>query len=180
MRFIDLFAGLGGFHLALRRLGHMCVFASDIDGNLAELYEQNFGLRPRSDIRSVKLSDIPPHEILCAGSPCQPFSKAGEQHGLSCPKWGDLLDHVVRIARARKPLYLILENVPNLKLHNHGETWRELEQLFIDAGYEMSSAYLSPHQFGIPQIRERVFIVGSRCGLEHFEWPSPPVKPKLT
>src|SRR5262245_48570197 len=101
MRFIDLFAGLGGFHLALGRLGHRCVFASEIDDDLAELYEDNFGFRPRGDIRSVKVSEIPAHEILCAGSPCQPFSKAGDQNGLNCPKWGDLLDYVVTIARVR-------------------------------------------------------------------------------
>lgn len=180
MRFIDLFAGLGGFHLALGRLGHRCVFASEIDEDLADLYERNFGLRPHGDIRTVKLSDIPAHEILCAGSPCQPFSKAGEQHGLTCPKWGDLLEYVVKIARARRPDYLILENVPNLKRHNAGETWRELEELFVRAGYTMSSTYLSPHQFGIPQIRERVFIVGSRHGLEHFKWPDPLKRPKLS
>jgi len=173
MRFIDLFAGLGGFHLALDRLGHKCVFASEIDDNLGALYEKNFDLRPAGDIRAVPVSQIPEHNILCAGSPCQPFSKAGEQQGLSCPKWGDLLEYVLRIARARRPEYLILENVPNLKRHNDGETWRELERAFVRAGYEMSSAYLSPHQFGIPQIRERVFIVGSRSGLEHFKWPEP-------
>ena len=173
MRFIDLFAGLGGFHLALARLGHRCVFASEIDADLADLYEQNLGLRPAGDIRKVRISDIPAHQILCAGCPCQPFSKAGGQHGLNCPKWGDLLEYVLRIARARQPEYLILENVPNLKRHNEGETWRELEGWFTRAGYTMSSAYLSPHQFGIPQIRERMFIVGSRRGLGHFKWPEP-------
>jgi DNA (cytosine-5)-methyltransferase 1 len=180
MRFIDLFAGLGGFHLALDRLGHECVFASEIDETLASLYEKNFGLRPVGDIRKVPISKIPPHDILCAGSPCQPFSKAGEQQGIDCPKWGDLLEYVLRIARARKPKYLILENVPNLKRHNKGETWGELEKAFIRAGYKMSSAYLSPHQFGIPQIRERVFIVGSRNGLEHFKWPEPKRKARLS
>jgi DNA (cytosine-5)-methyltransferase 1 len=180
MRFIDLFAGLGGFHLALGRLGHECVFASEIDEDLADLYEQNFGMRPHGDIRSVRMADIPAHEILCAGCPCQPFSKAGEQHGLNCPKWGDLLEVVVKIARARQPKYLILENVPNLKRHNAGETWRELEELFVRAGYTMSSEYRSPHQFGIPQIRERVFIVGSRNGLQHFKWPEPLKRPKLS
>jgi DNA (cytosine-5)-methyltransferase 1 len=180
MRFIDLFAGLGGFHLALGRLGHQCVFASEIDEDLADLYEENLGIRPHGDIRSIRPSAIPAHEILCAGCPCQPFSKAGEQHGLSCPKWGDLLDYVVKIARVRQPEYLILENVPNLKRHNAGETWRELEQLFKKAGYTISSAYLSPHQFGIPQIRERVYIVGSRRGLSHFKWPEPLKRPRLS
>jgi len=174
MRFVDLFAGLGGFHLALSRLGADCVFASEIDASLQEVYEANFGMRPAGDILSVPISDIPAHDILCAGSPCQPFSKAGEQQGLECPKWGSLLGHVLRIARSRKPEFLLLENVPNLKRHNSGETWADLERQFQKAGYEIASAYLSPHQFGIPQIRERVFIVGSRNGLSGFRWPVPP------
>lgn len=180
MRFIDLFAGLGGFHLALDHLGHRCVFASEIDNKLGDLYEKNFDLRPAGDIRAVPIAQIPEHDILCAGSPCQPFSKAGEQQGLDCPKWGDLLEYVLRIARARKPKYFILENVPNLKRHNDGQTWKELERAFARAGYTMSSACLSPHQFGIPQIRERVFIVGSRRGLEHFNWPEPIQNPALS
>ena len=173
MRFVDLFAGLGGFHLALGRLGHRCVFASEIDDGLSELYERNFGISPAGDIRNVRVSEVPSHDLLCSGSPCQPFSKAGDQYGLNCPKWGDLLNHVLRIVCARKPRYLILENVPNLKRHNKGETWRDLEQEFVRSGYTMSSAYLSPHQFGVPQIRERLFIVGSRNGLDHFTWPEP-------
>jgi DNA (cytosine-5)-methyltransferase 1 len=181
MRFIDLFAGLGGFHLALERLGNNCVFASEIDPTLRELYEANYGIRPAGDILSVPISEVPDHDILCAGSPCQPFSKAGEQQGLECPKWGNLLGHVLRIARARKPRFLLLENVPNLKRHNSGETWDDLERQFQKAGYEVASAYLSPHQFGIPQIRERMFIVGSRDGLSNFRWPVPPkdVEPNL-
>ncbi len=82
MKFIDLFAGLGGFHVALRRLGHECVFASEIDSVLQSLYASNFGLKAHGDIRQVDVSSIPPHDILCAGFPCQPFSKAGRQKGL--------------------------------------------------------------------------------------------------
>lgn len=174
MRFIDLFAGLGGFHLALKGLGNTCVFASEIDPVLQDVYEANFGMRPHGDIVSVPISEIPEHDILCAGSPCQPFSKAGEQQGLDCPKWGNLLGHVLKIARVRKPRFLLLENVPNLKRHNSGETWLDLERQFERVGYNLASAYLSPHQFGIPQIRERLFIVGSRDGLADFKWPSPP------
>ena len=87
MKFIDLYAGLGGFHLALKRLGHECVFASELDNDLATLYEKNFGIAPVGDIRAVILDEIPPHDILCAGFPCQPFSKAGDQQGLDCPQW---------------------------------------------------------------------------------------------
>jgi DNA (cytosine-5)-methyltransferase 1 len=88
MRFIDLFAGLGGFHLALRRLGHKCVFASEVNAELRALYEKNFGILPQGDIRNVDIANIPPHDILCAGFPCQPFSKAGRQNGLRDPLLG--------------------------------------------------------------------------------------------
>lgn len=180
MKFIDLFAGLGGFHLALRRLGHECVFASEIDVELADLYAKNYGIRPEGDIRKVPVSVVPSHDVLCAGSPCQPFSKAGDQQGLACPKWGDLLEYVLRIARAHKPAFVFLENVPNLQRHDDGGTWLGLEKAFKRAGYDISSALLSPHQFGIPQIRERLFIVGARSGLSHFEWPRPQLTPSVS
>ena len=90
LRFVDLFAGLGGFHLALKSLGCECVFASEIDEALRELYLKNFGMLPESDIRSVSVEKIPEHDILCAGFPCQPFSKAGNQKGFECPQWGNL------------------------------------------------------------------------------------------
>ena len=171
MRFIDLFAGLGGFHVALERLGHECVFASELDTNLQDLYEKNFGLRPHGDIRAVRASAIPAHDILCAGSPCQPFSKAGEQQGFDCPKWGDLFEHVLRILKHHKPEYIILENVPNLERHSKGETWAALKGSLKAAGYDITTEHLSPHQYGVPQIRERVFIVGRRSGLGDFRWP---------
>ena len=91
MRFIDLFAGLGGFHQALESIGHECVFASELNNDLADLYERNFGVRPHGDIRQA-IDQVPAHDILCAGFPCQPFSKAGEQKGFDCPQWGDLYD----------------------------------------------------------------------------------------
>lgn len=171
MKFIDLFAGLGGFHLALQRLGHECVFASELDTTLADLYEKNFGIRPHGDIKKIPPSSIPKHDILCAGSPCQPFSKAGTQEGLDHPKWGDLFEYVVRIIKHHKPRYIFLENVPNLAAHNNGETWGQLERRLRRLGYDVQSEYLSPHEFGIPQLRKRIFIVGSRTGLRHFKWP---------
>jgi DNA (cytosine-5)-methyltransferase 1 len=171
MQFIDLFAGLGGFHVGLERLGHECVFASELDANLQQLYEKNFGMRPHGDIRTVPVVGIPRHDILCAGSPCQPFSKAGDQQGFDCPKWGDLFEHVLRVLRHHKPEYIILENVPNLERHSKGETWAQLKRDLETVGYDIRTKHLSPHQYGIPQIRERVFIVGSRSGLKDFLWP---------
>jgi DNA (cytosine-5)-methyltransferase 1 len=171
LRFIDLFAGLGGFHQALRKLGHECVFACESDAKLAELYERNFGLLPHGDIRVLDIGRIPAHDILCAGFPCQPFSKAGGQKGLECPQWGDLIDYVIRILRSRKPRYFIIENVPNLVRHRGGETWRNIEHRLRLAGYSVSDKLFSPHQFGVPQIRERAFIVGRRGGMDGFDWP---------
>lgn len=179
-RFIDLFAGLGGFHHALRALGHRCVFACEIDEDLAKLYEKNFGLRPHGDIRSLDIASIPDHDLLCAGFPCQPFSKAGDQLGLECPQWGDLFDYVVRILRAHKPRFFIIENVPNLVRHRQGETWRRIRSELERTGYGVEDELLSPHHFGVPQIRERTFIVGRRGGLGDLVWPRPTTKPELS
>jgi len=171
LRFIDLFAGLGGFHLALSKLGHKCVFASELNSSLRKLYGRNFGIDAAGDIREVQPSDVPAHDILCAGFPCQPFSKAGSQRGFDCPKWGDLFERVLQILRHHRPEYLILENVPNVQWHGGGITWVLMQRMLREEGYHIHSRRLSPHRFGIPQIRERLFIVGSRSELPNFFWP---------
>ena len=171
LTFIDLFAGLGGFHLALARLGHRCVFASELNRNLRDLYSRNFGLTPAADIRDVRVADVPKHDILCAGFPCQPFSKAGSQRGFDCPQWGDLFGRVLAILRRHKPSYILLENVPNLEQHDKGKTWKRMQVELCGAGYRIQHRRLSPHRFGIPQIRERLFIVGRRNGSSNFVWP---------
>lgn len=171
MRFIDLFAGLGSFHLALSRLGHKCVFACEIDPALQSLYKKNFGILPQGDIRKIDIPGLPKHDILCAGFPCQPFSKAGEQEGFSCTKSGDLFKYVVKILRKHEPPFLLLENVPNLKYHDKGKTWRVLINSLKSLGYDVKEEILSPHNYGIPQARDRVFIVGSKHGLQDFQWP---------
>jgi C-5 cytosine-specific DNA methylase/Transposase C of IS166 homeodomain len=180
MKFIDLFAGLGGFHQALSQCGARCVFASEIDHNLSSLYEKNFGIRPEGDIRTVDLTSIPAHDILCAGFPCQPFSKAGEQKGLECPQWGDLFDYVVTILKLKKPRYFIIENVPNLIRHKNGKTWALICSRLRKLGYDISFNRLSPHMFGIPQKRERAFIVGDLRKLDGFKWPIPKKLPEIS
>lgn len=159
--------------MALSDLGHECVFACEIDDALRRLYEENFKVVPEGDIRSISVEEIPPHEILTAGFPCQPFSKAGEQEGFECPQWGDLFEFVIRVIEANRPEYFILENVPNIKRHNGGETWKAIltKLRTPEWGYEVRTGKLSPHDFGIPQIRERVFLVGSLNGLQGFRWP---------
>jgi len=168
-----MFCGLGGFRLALGSLGHRCVFACDIDNDLQELYEKNFGDRPCGDLRGLPARGVPRHDILCAGFPCQPFSKAGEQLGTRCKLWGDLFTgHVLRVIRFHRPTYVLMENVANLERHDGGRTWAQMRrQLEDECGYEIDTRVLSPHWVGVPQIRERLFIVGSRVGLSHFAWP---------
>ncbi len=176
-RFIDLFAGLGGFHVALDKLGGTCVFAAEWQAHLQDLYFENFGIKPQGDIRDVKPALVPDHDVLCAGFPCQPFSKAGEQLGFECTRQGDLFFNVAAIIKAKTPRYFILENVPNLLQHDGGKTFERIKTILIGLGYEVDARRFSPHQFGIPQIRERVYIVGSRAGRNGFVWPEPTNKP---
>ncbi|MFL5614839.1 MAG: DNA (cytosine-5-)-methyltransferase [Gemmatimonadaceae bacterium] len=171
MDFIDLFAGLGGFHVALTRLRHSCVFASEIEPDLRALYERNFGMRPAGDIRAIGIEEIPSHDILCAGFPCQPFSKAGSQRGFDCPRSGDLFSHILRILHGHRPSYFILENVTNLLRHDGGRTWRNMLGALREEGYTVDYSKRSPHHDGVPQARERLFIVGVRAGLAGMVWP---------
>lgn len=169
MRFIDLFSGLGGFHLALNSLGHQCVFASEINVLLSNLYTDNFGIAPAGDITKIDPIEIPEHEILCAGFPCQPFSKAGLQKGIADYR-GQLIDYIVEILRVHKTPFFILENVRNLERHNDGQTWEYIRESLEILGYSIDKRIISPHQIGIPQHRERIFVVGALNGLNHFRW----------
>lgn len=173
LRVVDFFAGLGGFHTGLARLGAKCVYACEANEELRALYETNYGIMPHHDIRKLDASSVPDHDVLCAGFPCQPFSKAGEQLGLHCGRDGDLFKHLLRFVEAKRPKYLMLENVANLLKHDSGKTWRMMSTKLVELGYSISTRVMSPHQFGIPQIRERLFIVGSLDGLGAFEWPEP-------
>jgi DNA (cytosine-5)-methyltransferase 1 len=172
MKFIDLFAGLGGFHIALEKLGHECVFASEKKENLALLYEENFKIPVNRDITKVEINEIPQFDILCAGFPCQPFSKAGDQKGLDDEKNGTLFDKIVEILDFHEPEYFILENVRNLESHDNFNTWKYIkDKLENELNYTIDKKVLSPHNFGIPQHRERLFIIGSKNSLKHFSWP---------
>jgi DNA (cytosine-5)-methyltransferase 1 len=164
----------------MRRLGHECVFAAEINPELRALYGRNFKIEAVGDVREVDVTELPEFDVLCAGFPCQPFSKAGPQNGFACEKNGDLAPLIVRWLQARRPSYFILENVPNLLRHDDGRTWRWLSRELRHAGYAVDAKVLSAHQFGVPQVRERLFIVGSRKGLDHFRWPEGRgVKPDL-
>ena len=170
LKFVDLFSGLGGFHAALSRLGHECVFASEIDTTLQDIYHANFGIRPFADIRYC-WQDVPSHNILCAGFPCQPFSKAGNQLGFQCPQSGDLFGYILSIIDRHTPRFLIFENVPNILRHSDGETWARIHDSLVERDYTVAFKELSPHLIGVPQIRYRAIIVASLGNLEDFEWP---------
>jgi DNA (cytosine-5)-methyltransferase 1 len=170
-KFIDLFAGLGGFHVALEQLGGKGVFAAEIQPHLRTVYANNFGLTPAGDIREIVPADVPDHDILCAGFPCQSFSKAGDQLGFKCSRQGMLFFDVVTILKEKRPKYFILENVPNLLKHDGGTTYLRIKKELRELDYDVAEAKLSPHHFGIPQIRERVYIVGQQNSLSDFKWP---------
>ena len=129
LKFIDLFAGLGGFHLALSKLGCKCVFSSELKEDLRKLYQINYpGVRIEGDITKIAPKDIPAHDIICAGFPCQPFSQAGNRQGFNDEKGrGTLFDYIIDIVAYHKPKYIILENVSNLKVHDDGNTWRIMQ-----------------------------------------------------
>jgi DNA (cytosine-5)-methyltransferase 1 len=177
-KFVDLFAGLGGFHVALSQLGGQAVFAAEWEPSLNALYRDNFGIEPWGDVSklnsdAVILETVPDHDVLTAGFPCQPFSKAGEQLGFEHTMQGQLFFHVHDILKSKQPQYFILENVPNILRHQGGATQRTMLRMLEAIGYSVEIHRLSPHQFGIPQIRERAYFVGSLNGLDHFNWPTP-------
>lgn len=180
-RFVDLFAGLGGFHLAMGALGGECVFASEIREDLQRQYAVNFpGTFIAGDITQIPPSSIPAHDVLCAGFPCQPFSQAGKRQGFNDEKdRGNLFNYIYAILKEHQPQYVILENVPNLKGHDHGQTWNVIRGK-LEEDYDVASAILSPHQFGIPQHRKRIYIVcklKSSGGLGWFTFPSESAQP---
>ena len=178
MKFIDLFAGIGGFHLALSRLGHECVFASEIKPRLRKVYKQNFPDTPiEGDITKIEVEEIPAHDILCGGFPCQPFSFAGKKLGFDDEKGrGNLFLEICRVLEYHKPTYIFLENVSALPGHDEGRTWKVIQQKLDELGYDIKSKVISPHEFGIPQHRPRFYIVGKRrdadiiC-LDRFKFP---------
>jgi DNA (cytosine-5)-methyltransferase 1 len=162
MKFIDLFCGIGGFHIALSRLGHKCVFACDIDDDCRSVYEANHGIKPEGDIRKVDETLLPDFDILCAGPPCQAFSHSGKQRGFEDETRGTLFFDIFRILKYKQPTYFIIENVRNLYGHDKGNTWNTIHRNLIKLGYITydKPIIMNPLHLGIPQNRDRVFIIG--------------------
>lgn len=160
-KFIDLFAGIGGFHQAMVQLGGQCVYASEIDKFCIERYKENYNIDADHDITKINPEEVPDHDVLCAGFPCQAFSKAGKQKGFEETR-GTLFFYIEKILQTKKPKYIVLENVRNLVSHDNGNTWKVIRQHIINCGYRITEnpIIISPHQLGIPQLRERVVILG--------------------
>lgn len=172
-RFVDLFSGIGAFHQVLSRRGGECVFACDIDPEARAVYEANYGVVPHGDIRSVEASEIPAHDVLCAGFPCQAFSAGGHKAGFYDPR-GTLFFDVVRIAKHHRPKILLLENVKNLLTHDKGETFAFMKGELQRVGYRVFHKLLDASDFGTAQQRKRVFLVCVRtdlAGQREFQWP---------
>jgi len=167
--FVDLFAGIGGFRLALEKTGGKCVFSSEIDKHACEMYEANYGENPYCDITTADPHDIPDFDMLCAGFPCQSFSAAGKRKGFLDETRGTLFFEIVRILNVKKPKAFILENVQNLEKHDSGKTLNVILKSLREIGYHVDYAVLNSKDFGVPQNRERIILVGNLCGIE-FEF----------
>lgn len=173
IKFIDLFAGIGGFHLALSSFGAKCVFASEINKHAAKTYHDNFNIQPMGDITKISNEEIPSHDVLCAGFPCQSFSISGKQKGFEDLR-GTLFFEIVRIVEHHKPKLLILENVKNLERHDNGRTYKTIMESLKNQGYKIFSQVLNASDFGLPQNRERIYFVAFRKDLNvtNFTFPT--------
>lgn len=172
-KFIDLFAGIGGFRAAFESIeSHemKCVFSSEIDKFACQVYEHNFGDYPKGDITKIEANEIEDFDILAGGFPCQPFSYAGRLEGFEDKVRGTLFFDIVRILGEKKPKMFLLENVKGLKSHNKGETLRTIEETLQKLGYTIYWDILDSHNFGVPQYRQRWFCVGFNKEI-HFEFP---------
>lgn len=163
MKFISLFAGIGGFDLALTRNGHEVVYANEWDKYAATIYDRHFTKCDQRDIRSVTTSELPDFDLLVGGFPCQAFSVAGKRRGFEDTR-GTLFFEIARILADKRPRYFILENVKGLLNHDRGQTFSTILGVLATLGYEFQWSVLNSKNFGVPQNRERVFIVGHTRG----------------
>ena len=171
--FIDLFAGIGGFRLALEAQGLRCVFSSEIDKDACDVYEANFGERPSGDITKIDAKDIPDHDILCGGFPCQPFAIQGKKQGFEDAR-GTLFFDIMRIASEKRPKMLLLENVPGLFELEDGKNYRYICDHIQEAEYDLAVYRLNAMRYGVPQSRDRLYFVATRKDLELTSWlPEP-------
>ena len=171
-KFIDLFAGIGGIRIPFDELGAKCVFTSEWDKFAQITYQANFGEKPHGDITQIQAKDIPAFDFLLAGFPCQPFSNAGLKKGLEDAR-GTLFFDICRITEYHKPKVLFLENVKGFKNHNQGKTYAIVKGMLENLGYKVYAQVLNARDFGVPQNRERIYIIAFKDKV-HFHFPSPP------
>jgi DNA (cytosine-5)-methyltransferase 1 len=177
--FIDLFAGIGGIRLGFEKFKGECVFTSEWDKYSKITYKANFGDEPDGDITKTDVKEIPKHDILLGGFPCQPFSNAGLKQGFDDTR-GTLFFDVARIIEYRKPAMILLENVKGFVNHDKGRTMKIVKETLEDLGYNVFYKVLNARDFGIPQNRERIYIVGinkRKLGSIGFKFPEPSYKP---
>lgn len=174
LKFIDLFAGIGGFRIALENLGYECVFSSEWDKYAQVTYKENFNEVPSGDITKISESSIPKHDIICGGFPCQAFSISGKQRGFEDTR-GTLFFDILRIANYHKPKVLFLENVKNLIKHKNGDTLKTIIKKLEELDYSVFYEVLKASNYGVPQARERVYFVCFRndLGIKNFTFPKP-------
>ena len=158
-KFIDLFAGIGGIRLGFESQGGQCVFSSEWDAHAQKTYEANFGECPHGDITKISPNDIPEHDVLLGGFPCQAFSIIGKMNGFDDTR-GTLFFNIAEILKTKKPKAFMLENVKQLKTHDKGNTFKVIIKTLEDLGYKVHHTVLNALDFGVPQKRERTFIVG--------------------
>lgn len=176
IRFIDLFAGIGGMRIAFESVGAKCVFSSEWDKYCQRTYAANFGEIPHGDITKIKERDIPKFDVLLAGFPCQPFSSIGKREGFKHETQGTLFYDVARIIEFHKPKAFLLENVAGLITHDDGRTFTVIINVLSGLGYRLEYKILDSSDFGVPQKRERIYIVGfnkKKVGMADFNFPSP-------
>lgn len=173
MTFLDLFAGIGGFHEGMKTAGGHCVGAVEIDPAARETYTANYGTDFPfwKDVQQLAAESLPNHEVLCGGFPCQPFSIAGDGEGYQSSGKGDLFFDIHRIAEAKRPKLILLENVPVFATHDSGYTCDLALDALAELGYAVSLQLLDASQYGVPQQRERLFIVGIRLDLAASAMP---------
>jgi DNA (cytosine-5)-methyltransferase 1 len=177
-RMIDLFAGIGGIRLGFESIGGECVFSSEWDKSAQETYRANFHEIPYGDITKIKPEEIPAFDVLLAGFPCQPFSQAGKKGGLADTR-GTLFFDIAKIIDYHRPSVVFLENVKRLRTHDSGNTFTTIKEILESMGYEVHSKVLNAKDFGVPQNRERIYIVGFLTKT-NFTFPlSPKIKTKL-
>jgi len=171
LKIIDLFAGIGGIRLGFEKIGAECVFSSEWDKHAQNMYEENFGERPFGDINDIDPKNIPDHNFLLAGFPCQPFSIAGKQLGFADTR-GTLFFNIEKILEEKKPYGFLLENVSRLVTHDKGRTFKVILDKLTNLGYTVYCKVLNTIDYGLPQLRKRIYIVGFKDKI-HFQFPKP-------